>query len=64
MSYDPDNLEDPLRHRYLDRKPETKVIIPLTTKIAAGLGVPLLSPVQRVLARARVVVGNNTKLNQ
>lgn len=62
MSYDPDNLEDPLRHRYLDRKPETKVIIPLTTKIAAGLGVPLLSPVQRVMARARVVMGDKNKV--
>lgn len=62
MSYDPDNLEDPLRHRYLDRKPETKVIIPLTTKIAAGLGVPLLSPVQRVMARARVVIGDKNKV--
>lgn len=62
MSYNPDNLEDPLRHRYLDRKPETKVIIPLTTKIAAGLGVPLLSPVQRVLARARVVIGDKNKV--
>jgi hypothetical protein len=63
VSYDPDNLEDPLRHRYLDRKPESKVVIPLATKIAAGLGVPVLSPVQRVLARARVVIGNNTKLD-
>jgi hypothetical protein len=62
VSYDPDNLEDPLRHRYLDRKPETKVIIPLTTKIAAGLGVPLLSPVQRVMARARVVMGDKNKV--
>ncbi len=62
MSYDPDNLEDPLRHRYLDRKPETKVIIPLTTKIAAGLGVPLLSPVQRVMVRARLVIGDKNKV--
>jgi hypothetical protein len=62
VSYDPDNLEDPLRHRYLDRKPETKVIIPLTTKIAAGLGVPLLSPVQRVMVRARLVIGDKNKV--
>jgi hypothetical protein len=62
VSYDPDNLEDPLRHRYLDRRPETKVIIPLTTKIAAGLGVPLLSPVQRVMARARLVIGDKNKV--
>jgi hypothetical protein len=62
VSYDPDNLEDELRHRYLDRKPESKVVIPLTTKVAAGLGVPVLSPVQRVLARARVVMGDKNKV--
>lgn len=62
MSYDPDNLKDPLRHRYLDRKPESKVVVPLATKIAAGLGVPVLSPVQRVLARARVVIGDKNKV--
>jgi hypothetical protein len=55
--YDPNNPDDPLRHRYLDRAKRSSYAMPIEVKIANGLGVPPPTPVQRVAARARNRLG-------
>lgn len=40
-NYDPTDPDDPLRHRFLDRKAdERRGVMPISRKIANGLGVP------------------------
>lgn len=38
--YDPNDPNDPLRHKYLERAKRSTFAVPLTEKVAAGLGVP------------------------
>lgn len=38
--YDPADPDDPLRHRFLDRKGDGGYVMPLGDKVANGLGVP------------------------
>ena len=40
MNYDPTDPEDPLRHRFLDRRRDGGYVMPISEKIANGLGVP------------------------
>lgn len=37
--YDPNDPNDPLRHKYLERAKRSTFAIPLRRKVAAGLGV-------------------------
>lgn len=40
MSYDPNNPNDPLRHKFLERKShEGEYVMPIDRKIANGLGI-------------------------
>lgn len=57
MNYDPNDLDHPLRHRYLDRAKRSNYAMPIEVKIANGLGVKPPSAVQRVAFRARRRVG-------
>lgn len=38
VTYDPDNHNDPLRHRYMDRQPAETFKVPVWLKILTGLG--------------------------
>lgn len=51
--YDPNDPNDPLRHKFLLRKEYSDFKIPWDVKVANGLGVKPLSGVQRVAARMR-----------
>ena len=53
--YDPNNLDDPLRHRYLDRAVRSKVEVPLKVKVAAGLGVEALPTEVQMLSLRSVL---------
>lgn len=52
-SYSVDDLDHPLRHRYLDRAKYSSFAMPIEVKIANGLGVSPPSQVQRIALRAR-----------
>lgn len=56
-SYSVEDLDHPLRHRYMDRAKRSSFAMPIEVKIANGLGVPPPSAVQRIATRARRRVG-------
>jgi len=41
MPYDPNDLEDPLRHRFSERRADSTFSRAVDKKTAAGLGVPV-----------------------
>lgn len=49
VQYDPSDPNDPLRHNYLARKPESATTIPIEQKIANGLGVTEVTRVELVV---------------
>ena len=50
-NYDANNLDDPLRHRYLERAVRSSIAVPLRVKVAAGLGIEPPTEVQMISLR-------------
>lgn len=51
--YDPNDPNDPLRHKFLERKVYSDFKIPWDVKVANAFNARPMSPVQRVAARMR-----------